>query len=499
MTRATRLSFLFCVLAGCQGAISNNSGAGASNTAAKGGAVPTAADGGGAIAADGGGGSTDCADVKLGPRRLWRLTPMQYDNTLHDLLNITSSYGGGFPADPVIDNVADNSDALVVSPLLADKLSSAAQDIAGKTDLSQLDSCATSQRDDACLRDLIGKFGARAFRRPLTAADSDRYFALAKMSGDFDSSARLVVNAMLQSPHFLYRFEIGSQSGATFQLDDYEVASELSYLLWQTMPDDTLFDLASKQQLHEKAQVAAQVDRMLKAPQARPVVRGFVLDWLGLSTITTVPKDTARFPELTDDLRASLLGEAERFVDHVMFDEDGSMASLLSSTTTFLDAKLASFYGTQLTAASDTPQAVDLTSQGRRGILTLGATMLVHARSNDSSPVLRGKLIREQMLCQPLPPPPVGVVVSPPPLDPTKTTRERYAAHSSVEPCATCHRLMDPIGLSFEHFDGIGRFRADDNGMPIDVSGQIFASPHSDGDFVGTDQLIDRLISSGDA
>jgi cellulase/cellobiase CelA1 len=139
-----------------------------------------------------------------------------------------------------------------------------------------------------------------------------------------------------------------------------------------------------------------------------------------------------------------------------------------------------------------------LPDQERRGILTLGATMLAHARSNDSSPVHRGKLVRERLLCQQLPPPPPGIVIQPPPLDPSKTTRERYAAHSSVEPCLTCHRLMDPIGLTFEHFDGIGRYRATDNGLPIDAHGEILGSPSSDGKFEGVSQLIDQLDGSPD-
>ena len=484
---------LMAICAACQGAIDSNPAALPSGPAAGAAGQASAADGGEA---------PGCDNVQLGPRRLWRLTPTQYDNTLHDLFGIDSQFGAGFPADAVVDGFRNNSVALVMTPLLADKLSAAAQDVASKVELSKFASCAASQRDDNCLRELLGKLGTRIFRRPLTAADGDRYFALAKAAADFDSSARLALTAMLQSPHFLYRFELGKQaSTARFALSDYEVASELSYLLWQSMPDDALFDAASKQTLHDKSQVAAQVDRMLKSPRARPVVRSFVFEWLGLSAIPTVPKDTQRFPELTAELRAALVGEAERFIDHVMFDQDGSLNALLSSPTTFLDAKLASFYGTPLPAAgaSDAPQAVELSNQERRGILTLGGTMLAHSRSNDSSPVHRGKLIREQLLCQPLPPPPVGVVIEPPALDPTKTARERYAAHTSQEPCATCHRLMDPIGLSFEHFDGVGRFRPTDNGLPIDVSGQIIGSPHSDAAFVGTDQLIDKLEASGDA
>jgi hypothetical protein len=234
----------------------------------------------------------------------------------------------------------------------------------------------------------------------------------------------------------------------------------------------------------------------LQSPRARPVVRAFVFEWLGLSAVTTVPKDTARFPELTAEVRLSLLREAERFVDHVMFAEGGKLSALLTSPVTFLDANLAAFYGARV--AGDPSQGVTLPDQARSGILTLGATMLVHARSNDSSPVHRGRLVRERLLCQTLPPPPPGIVIEPPPLDPAKTTRERYAAHSSQEPCVTCHRLMDPIGLVFEHFDGIGRYRANDNGQPIDATGEIVGSERSDGKFNGSSELIEQLEGSPD-
>jgi hypothetical protein len=466
--------------------------------------APGAAGNGSTPARDGsttaGPAAANCAEVKLGPRRLWRLTPVQYDNTLRDLFGIDSAFGAGFPADEVVQGFDNAADALLVSPLLADKMQAAAQDVSGKVDLAKLAPCAAAQRDDACLRDFVGRFGERAFRRPLESADIDRYVKLGKTAADFESGARLVVSAMLQSPHFIYRFELGKQAtDRRFELGDYEVASELSYLLWQSMPDDVLFAAAHEQALHTQAQVQQQVDRMLKLPRAKPVVRAFVFEWLGLGSIRTVPKDTARFPELTSDVRAALANEAERFIDHVMFEQNGSVATLLTSPTTFLDAKLASFYGTTLPAMSaDAAQPVELASQERQGILTLGGTMLAHSRSNDSSPVHRGKLVRERLLCQTMPPPPPGVVVQPPPLDPKKTTRERYAAHTSQEPCASCHRLMDPIGLAFEHFDGIGRFRPTDNGLAIDVSGQIIDSLHSDGMFVGTDQLIDKLETSSD-
>ncbi|HET8937850.1 MAG TPA: DUF1592 domain-containing protein [Polyangiales bacterium] len=502
-----------CIALAAWGCQPETSPSGTAPFGARPGAAANGSNAPGAAAASGGaaqaaGAPADCSLMTPAPRRLWRLTATQYDNTLKDLLGIDSSVGAGFPADDVGVGFGNAADALLMTPLLADKLQSAAEDIANTAELARLAPCASSAADDNCLREVVTRFGMRAFRRPLAPTEVDTYFMLGKSAGAFEGGARLVVNAMLQSPNFLYRSELGKPSASApgvFELDDYEVASELSYLLWQSMPDEALFQAAERGELRDLAQRQAQVERMLKADRARPVVRKFVFDWLGLSTIATVPKDTTRYPELTAEIRAAMEKEAERFVDNVMFGadtaHDGSIRALLEADTTFLDAKLASFYA--FGAAADS--GVQLTAQERRGILTLGGVLLTHSRSNDSSPIHRGKLVREKLLCQPLPPPPPGLVLQPPGLDPTKTARQRYAAHSENAFCGNCHKLMDPIGLAFEHFDGIGRFRADDNGLPIDPSGEIVpnenqaqASSDADGPFMNSAQLIEQLANSQD-
>ena len=444
--------------------------------------------------------AVDCSQVQVGLRRLWRLTPEQYDNTVRDLLGVEGTWGEGFPTDAVVGGFRNNADALQVSPLLADKLRDAAEDIAARTDVSRLDNCTASGGGEGCLITIMARVGERAFRRSVTTDELMPYLELAHTAGTFEGSVRLMLTAMLQSPYFLYRFELGTrESGNRYALNDFEIANELSYLLWQTMPDFALFTAAHSGELHTAEQIRAQVARMLADPRSKEAVRAFVRQWLGLDAIATVPKDPMRFPELDSALREELSGEVDRFVDHVMFELDGSPAALLTTPVTFLNQALADFYGVALSGANEGGIAMtELGAQQRRGILTLGGTMLAHARSNDSSPVHRGKLIRERFLCQPLLPPPPGIVVQPPPLDPTKTTRERYAAHSQNEPCKTCHRLMDPIGLGFEHFDGIGRFRADDNGHAIDATGEIFDSPSSDGRFDGTNGLIEKLAGSED-
>ena len=464
--------------------------------------------GSGATTAVNGGGSApspkdliaeDCSLNKPAARRIWRLTPTQYDNTLRDLLGTESSFGAGFPADDVGVGFSNGADALLMTPLLADKLQSAAQDSSSKLDLSRTVACAAAQRDDNCLRDFVTRFGERAFRRPLSAAELERYNTLAKAPGDFDAGARVVVQAMLQSPYFLYRFELGQPVvGAvpgTYALDDYEIASELSYLLWETMPDDALFEAAKDHQLSDRAGLTQQATRMLQDPRARPVVRGFVFDWLGLTNIANVPKDAVAYPGLTPEIRTAMIAEVERFTDRVMWgttlDANGSVSALLNALPVTPDDVLAKFYATGQAAPN------------RRGVLTLGGVLLSHSRSNDSSPIHRGKLVRERLLCQTLPPPPAGLLLQPPGLDPSKTARERYSEHSENAYCGSCHKLMDPIGFAFEHFDGVGRYRIDENGLPIDANGSVvrndtqsYPATDADGDFQGLEGLVSKLDAS---
>jgi hypothetical protein len=438
-----------------------------------------------------------CEEVRGPTRRLVRLTAIEYQNTVRDLLQVDGDWVRTFPADPVVHGFGRAADELLVTPLLADKLQAAAEEIAAHADLARFAPC-MSTPTTACLETLASALGPKLFRRPITKAELAPYVQLGNAAPTPLEGGQRILAAMLQSPRFLYRTELGtldSESGL-YLLGDYEVASELSYLLWQTTPDQVLLDAAEQGALHSAEDIEHAVQRMLQDPRSRPVLTAFIKDWLGLSAIATVPKDSGSFPELTAEVRSALALEAERFIDHVLFTADGSISALLTGETTFLDPLLAKFYGLSDPSSVKDGEARKLSEQDRRGILTLGGTMLVHARSNDSSPVHRGRLIRERLLCETLPPPPAGIVIEPPALDPEKTSRERYAAHSQQEPCASCHKLMDPIGFAFEHFDGIGRYRADDHGQAIDDSGQILARSDVKGDFAHLGEMIDRLAKS---
>jgi hypothetical protein len=436
--------------------------------------------------------ATAVAPLSPGERLLRRLSRSEYDRTAADLLGIPSDHLSALAPDTVVNGFDNGADALVVSGLLADQLRAAAEDLAERA--APLLPC----QDTLCLEGFVRSFGARAFRRPLSDAEVARYLALHQdlaASGGFRLGLQWVVTAMLESPYFLYRSEIGDADGL---LSPYEIASELSYLLTGTMPDGALFDAAASGALASPDGIAAQVRRLLADPRAKWTFHRFVSAWLRFDLLEQVPKDPAIYPEFADPaLRASMRSESERFVDEVLEHGDATLGELLSAPFTFVDPGLARLYGLPFTGTAAV-QKVSLAGAARGGLLTQGAVLSTAARPDSSSPILRGKLVREQLLCQALPPPPPGVVANPPPLDPHQTARQRFAAHDSVQPCAGCHRLMDPIGLGFEDFDGIGRYRTIDGGQPIDASGEIVGSPHSDGRFDGVLDLARTLAASSD-
>ena len=455
-------------------------------------------------------GVTSCAAPAPGPRLLRRLSRSEYDATIHDLFNIDSAWGASFTSDIVVNGFDNNAAALRVTPLLAEQTRKAAEAIAKAIIASpgQNLPCDVATGDEACAEKLIDAVGKRAFRRPLGAADHARYLALytlvAKDDG-FAGGVEAVITAMLQSPSFLYRTELGDAAAPVgkdaIKLTPYEVASELSYFLWGTMPDAALFAAADAGELSTPAQIEKQARRLLADPRSQATILRFVEAWLEIDRLPNIPKDAVTYPELDAAARVAQREETRRFVAHVMADGTGTLPELLTSRTSFLSPELAKLYGLPAPAGpKDAGGFAEASFEGtaRAGILTQGSVVSTHSNPSSSSPIHRGKLVRERLFCQPLPPPPAGLMVQPPPVDPSLTTRERYAAHATMEPCASCHRLIDPIGFGFERFDGIGRERDAEAGQKIDTSGQILATPGSDGMFDGTVELATKLAASPD-
>jgi hypothetical protein len=443
-----------------------------------------------------------CTTPSPGDAPLRRLTQAEYNNTVRDLLGDSSNPANSFPPDQKVGEFSNTAIALTVSPLLAQSFESAAETLAANAvaNLKSLTTCDTTVTgEDGCAQSFITTFGKRAFRRALTADEQAGLFALYQTNrdgADYNNGIQSVIEAMLESAPFLYRVEFGSlgDGGDVVPLTSTEMASRLSYFLWGSMPDDTLFAAADGDRLVTAEQVAAQATRMLADPKAHPAVDQFFNEWLGVGDIASASKDPATYPTYSVAVRDAMQSETLAFVDWLMWTSDAKVDTLLTAPVSFLNASLASFYGVP-NVTGDSLQRVELDPTQRAGIVTQGSVLTVLAKADRSSPVLRGKFVRETLLCQTISPPPQNIVITPPPVTPGVSTRELFTMHSQVQPCKGCHALMDPIGFGFENYDGVGRWRTIDQGHPIDATGTLSASDVN-GDFDGAVALAKKLAES---
>ncbi len=489
---------VMCVLlAAAAGGCENGSGGKAAESGGTDGAT------GGAGGDSTGGEQAACGVPQPGPSPIRRMNRFEYDNTVRDLLGDDSRPAQGFPDEEEALGFNNNADALGVTGLLAEHYLTAAETLAAKAvlDLPKLLGCdPQADGEDECARRFVTEFGRRAYRRPLEDAEVDALiavFAAARAQFDFETGIRLTLTAMLQSPHFLYRVEFGAPiegDDAALKVKPYELASRLSYFLWATMPDDTLFEAAASGALATREDVAAQAQRMLADPRARVTVRDFHGQWLHLAGIEQMEKDPDVFPEFDPAIRPLLRAEADAFLEHVIWDGEGDLDTLLLAPFSFMNGALAEYYG--VTGPSgDALEKVELPEGRASGILTLGGVMAFLAKPNQTSPIHRGKFIRERILCQAVPPPPDNIVITPPEVDPNLPTRERFKEHSEDPLCGGCHQLLDPVGFGFEHYDGLGRWRDIDAKLPIDASGELIAAEVA-GEFDGVPDLAAMLVSS---
>jgi uncharacterized protein DUF1592/uncharacterized protein DUF1588/uncharacterized protein DUF1595/uncharacterized protein DUF1587/cellulose binding protein with CBM2 domain/uncharacterized protein DUF1585 len=444
-------------------------------------------------------------------RRLRMLTRFEFDNTLRDLLYLNSQWGQSLPAEEVVHGFDNNADERAVGQLLTDKLLAAAEEAATQavTTLSRHVSCAPGEE---CAKQFIQDFGLRAFRRPLTDAEKSRYqllytaVAAEEGTNGYTEGIKAIITAMLQSPNFLYRTELGEHLGdGKYKLSDYEVASELSYLFWGSMPDEELFAKAKAGALSSKPELLpTEARRMLASPRSRPMLDHFVSQWLDLGHINQAQKD-ATFADFSPTIRAAMKAETTELFDYVVRDSSGRLPELFTSDYTFATDALATFYRlpsgpvTTSSAPASGLRMWELKSSGRGGILTHGSILASQATPQTSSPIRRGKLVRERLLCQPLPPPPPGLSVQLSPVSEGLPNRQRFQEHSTSAACASCHQLMDPIGFGFEQFDSVGRFAPQlPSGQPVDASGEVLSSTATNGTFTGVDGLQQKLADSPD-
>lgn len=500
-------------VAACEGNIGGLGSTGPNPQGGSGGATAGAGTGGSAVAGTGGSAviSKECAMAAPNPGRspLRRLNLTEYRATMQDLLGVNTDVVNTFPPDQLLSSqgagFTNNGDALVVTALLANAYLSAAEGFAkaAVTHLPNLLACdPATAGEDVCAKQFIAAFGQRAFRRPLTSEENTRFFALygtGKAGGTFADGIELVLEALLQSPHFLYRVEKGAPAtpdDPVAPVNHFEMATRLSYFFWGTTPDKTLLDAAAAGQLGTPAQIEAQVQEMLKDPRAKGAVSNFHTEWLNLGGVPYLDKDKTMFPEWTPAIGVDLFNEAETFAEQV-FWSDGRSDTFFSATYSYVNKELAAFYGATPPNGNGFLQVAFNPAQ-RAGILTMGGILAANAKQNQTSPVLRGKFVREQLLCQELPPPPPGLVIVPPEVTPGTTTRQRFAAHEAQASCASCHKLMDGMGVGFERYDPLGRWREKDQGLYIDDSGEIVGTADMDGKFNGVVDLATRFAKSAE-
>jgi len=443
-----------------------------------------------------------CDRPTPGEAPLRRLTAFEYDNSVRDILGDDSRPSAGFAAEAVVHGFSNQTLSQGISELIAQQYIDAAEAIAARAVEQMdflLDGCNLARRgQDACARVIIARFGRRFFRRPLRQVEKDRLEALYLADAESPYPTRIgsILQAMLLSPHFLYRAEFGEEEAAedgVVPLNDYEVATRLSYLLWSSTPDDVLLAQAEAGRLSTAEEVAAQARRMLEDDRAREAVGQFHAQWLGLDGLQDLVKDPAVYPEYSDRLRGLWHTETTAFVEHVIFDGQGDLATLLTAPYTMANDTLAAFYGIEAHLGASF-EKVELDPNRASGILTQGGLLARLSNANRTSPVHRGQFVREKLLCGYLPPPPPNLEIVAPEPDPNTTVRAQFEEIGRNPDCAGCHILMNPIGFGFENFDGVGRWRDSENGLPIDASGEVVATEI--GDFDGPVELGAGLADS---
>ncbi len=397
---------------------------------------------------------TEAAAVApMGPV-LRRLTHLQYNNTVRDLLGDEGNLAEQFPPEDFVNGFKNQYQSQSISPLLAEAYSLAAEKLAQNAfrggDLHGLIPC--KQADSGCAEKFVQSFGQKAFRRPLQKEETDRYVRLFRSQKQFLAGAQIVVEALLQSPAFLLRTD-GAQSKA------YERASRLSYFLWNTMPDAALIRSAATGELDTPQGVESAARRMLKDAKARATVDDFVAQWLRFDRLLNTIKDRETFPQYGPELALAMTEEARRLVADLVWN-NGDFTKIYSADYAFLNSGLADLYKVKA-PADDFGKVMLPPGTERSGILGQGLFLGLTSKPTETSPTARGLFVREQFLCQDVPQPPPGVSTNLPVLTKAKpqTNRERLGMHLSNESCASCHTLIDPIGFGFEKFDAIGQRR----------------------------------------
>ncbi|HEY1238914.1 MAG TPA: DUF1592 domain-containing protein [Bryobacteraceae bacterium] len=352
--------------------------------------------------------------------------------------------------------------------------------------------------ESPCAHRILSTLVRRAYRQPASEADVQRvmkFYEQGRAAGGFDSGIELALERILASPKFVFRAEhdpAGAAPGSVYRVGGLELASRVSFFLWSSIPDDELLRVASEGKLEDPAVFDRQVRRMIEDPRSQALVQNFAGQWLQLRNVRNVQPNTDEFPDFDENLRQSFRRETELLLESIVH-EDRNVLDLLTADYTFVNERLARHYGIPDIYGSRF-RRVTVTSDARRGLLGQGSILALTSHAERTSPVVRGKWVLENILGMPVPPPPPDV----PPLkgnqegEKPKTMREQMVEHRASAVCASCHKIMDPVGLALENFDAVGAWRSEDAGQPIDAAGELADGTKIDGVVALRQALVSR-------
>jgi hypothetical protein len=415
------------------------------------------------------GGGTQTALSPSAVMGVRRLAHAEYNHTIRDLFGTSLAPADSFPADGRVFGFDNNAAFLSISTDLADLYQQAADQVIEHVlqtpnESSRVLICDVAQT--GCVENVIQTFAARALRRPITDAEKTALLAAASTQTEPLDKVRVAVRAVLTSTSFLFRFERGDAETKT--LNPYELASRLAFFLWSAPPDETLMQAARDGTLATPAELQAQATRMLADPKSGTLLTRFAEQWFTLNKLTTHVVDTSTYAAWDDSLRQQMAQEVQLYLKEFL-ESNVSMRELLTADFTYLTPDLAALYGVPAPSTGATPVRANIADPERRGLLHRAALLTINSTASHGSPIHRGLWVLRNLLCTDLPPPPQNVPVLRDPRDGAAPLREQLAQHRTDPNCSGCHNIMDPIGLAFERFDGIGEYI--DN--TIDASGTL--------------------------
>jgi hypothetical protein len=483
-------AFALCAAGGCTAEVGGEQQPGGDGTGA----------GAGAAAGAGAGGAASTSSGGLTWRRLRRLSVREYANVVSDLLgpDAAAEVVTALPLEPRLGGFDNQDSALFVSAAFQESVADLAEKLAKAAEPATLWECDTLAGSTSCVEDFLVSFATRAYGRRPAEDELTRLRTVAATGEDYATSLRLIVEVVLQSPHTLYASELGPRDAAAtpgqpLRLTPDELASQLSFLLRGSRPDEELRAAAASTKFADPQDIEREATRLLAASSSLRELRRFVFGWLDMEEIAEAPKSAEAFPELTEAVVSAMQQELDAFLD-ARLEGAGTVADFFTATPSSVSQELRAIYG------ADYEPAGGFDPARRAGVLSLPGFLTYHASQQHSGPVERGLFVRRQLLCTVIPPPPAAVLerLANNPLDDvdrTKTTRQKYEVHLDDSSCSGCHRQFDPIGFGMEEMDGIGRYRTTENGLPVDSTGEL-SGTDVDGPFEGVAQLSSKLAQS---